>query len=102
MGQTPSLFSCLCEIPTFSGYANSLHPLQFPEFFTPRGSYPARNDFAIDARQSFPSPQRGKVRMCRNPGVLTYDWDDQKRGQVNRAIFHRIFHRRTQKQPNFS
>jgi putative transposase len=33
--------------------------------------------------RSFPSPRRGKVRMCRNPGVLTYDWT--KNGeQVNR------------------
>ena len=29
---------------------------------------------ASPPRRSFPSPRREKVRMRRNPGVLTYDW----------------------------
>lgn len=31
-------------------------------------------DLRVPPRRSSLSPPRGQIRMCRNPGVLTYDW----------------------------
>jgi len=50
-----------------------------PEEFAP--SVTARS--ASPPRRSFPSPRRGKVRMCRNPGVLTYRLDKNGGSQIS-------------------
>src|SRR5216684_2011699 len=44
-----------------------------------------RRATGVSPRRSIPSPRRGKVRMCRSPGVLTYDWTKNE-GQVKEWI----------------
>jgi len=42
-------------------------------------------DRRLSPRRSSPPHQRGQTRMCRNHGVLTYDWT-KNGGQVNRHV----------------
>ena len=61
---------------------NTVRPHSSLRYLTPEefaASVAARP--ASPPRRSFPSPRRGKVWMCRNPGMLTYDWT-KNGGQV--------------------
>ena len=72
---------------------NTVRPHSSLRYLTPElfaASVAARP--ASPPRRALLSPRHGKVRMCRNPGVLTYDWT-KNGGQVvvprNRPYFLR-------------
>ena len=65
---------------------NTVRPHSSLRYLTPEefaASAAARP--ASPPRRSSPSTQRGQVRICRDPGVLTYDWT-KNGGQVRQAI----------------